>query len=58
MNALYGIITIAGPILLAAVMFWAMIKNKQRSQRQKDLTEKATRDLYNEPDGPGSGMKH
>lgn len=38
----WSILTIAGPILLAAVLAWAMLHNR-RSRAEKELTERATR---------------
>lgn len=38
----WGILTIVGPILLAAVIAWAMLHNR-RSRAEKELTEDATR---------------
>ncbi len=38
----WGILTIAGPILLAAAIAWAMLHNR-RSRAEKELTEEATR---------------
>lgn len=44
---LYWVMTIAGPILLAAVLLWAMSHNKT-SRAEKQRTEDATRRLYEE----------
>lgn len=44
---LYWIMTIAGPILLGAVLLWAMTHNRT-SKAQKRRTEEATRQLYQE----------
>jgi hypothetical protein len=41
--------TIAGAVLLAGVIIWAMLHNKQ-SRRQHDRTEAATHELYQEED--------
>ena len=38
----WGFMTILGPILLAAVLAWAMINNR-RSRAEKQRTEEATR---------------
>ncbi|MBL0768744.1 hypothetical protein K5P26_13445 [Sphingopyxis sp. XHP0097] len=38
----WGILTIVGPILLAAAIAWAMLHNR-RSRAEKELTEEATR---------------
>lgn len=38
----WGIMTIAGPVLLALVLAWAMFNNR-RSTAEKQRTEEATR---------------
>jgi len=38
----WGFMTILGPILLAAVLAWAMLNNR-RSRAEKQRTEEATR---------------
>lgn len=38
----WGFMTILGPILLAAVLAWAMLHNR-RSRAEKQRTEEATR---------------
>jgi type II secretory pathway pseudopilin PulG len=43
----WAIINIVGPLLLAAVLLWALLRNR-RSRRDVDRTEQATRDLYRE----------
>lgn len=49
MESLWGVITVIGPILLAAALFWALLRNRQqRSRRSIEQTEKATRQLYDE----------
>ena len=39
------IIVILGPIILAAVLLWALLRNRA-SRRERDRSEGATRDLY------------
>jgi len=41
------IMTIAGPMLLGAVLLWAMAHNRT-SKAEKQRTEEATRQLYRE----------
>ncbi|WP_343517996.1 hypothetical protein [Sphingomonas sp.] len=44
-GGLWGAMTILGPIVLAAVILWAMLHNRT-SKRQKERTEEATRRNY------------
>ena len=44
-GGLWGVMTILGPIVLAAVLLWAILHNRT-SKRQKDRTEDATRRNY------------
>jgi hypothetical protein len=46
-GALWGVITIAGPILLALVLAIAMLRNR-RSRAEKVRSEQAVRDQHNE----------
>ena len=43
----WAIINIVGPLLLAAVLLWALLRNR-KSRRSEADTERATRDLYRE----------
>ena len=43
----WAILNIVGPLLLAAVLLWALLRNR-KSRRGVDDTEQATRDLYRE----------
>src|SRR5215210_7823724 len=43
----WAILNIVGPLLLAAVLLWALLRNR-RSRRSDSDTEQATRDLYRE----------
>lgn len=45
-STMYGLMTIIGPILLAAVILWAVLANRSRSRAEKQRSETATRDLY------------
>ena len=45
-GAHWGLITIIGPLLLAAVLLWAMLRNRKSTPREVDRTEQATKDLY------------
>lgn len=51
MELLWGVMTVIGPILLGAALIWALMRNRQqRTRKSKELTEKATRDLYEQLD--------
>ena len=41
----WGIINILGPLLLAAVLLWALLRNR-RSRTDVDRSERATHDAY------------
>jgi hypothetical protein len=43
----WGLQTIIGALVLAAVLLWAVIRNKS-SKVDKDRTERKTRDLYDQ----------
>ena len=47
-STMYGLVVIAGFIILGAAIAYAMARNK-RSSRQERQTEEATRRLYDEP---------
>ena len=42
-----AILNIVGPLLLAAVLLWALLRNRKSRTRDADA-EQATRDLYRE----------
>lgn len=44
------LIDIVGPLLLAALLIWAVLTNRRRSRRERERTEQATRRLYEEID--------
>lgn len=44
-GGLWSVMTILGPIVLAAVLLWAILHNRT-SKRQKQRTEEATREMY------------
>jgi hypothetical protein len=44
----WGIINIVGPLLLAAVLLWVLLRNRKTRRRDIDRSEQATRDLYRE----------
>ena len=46
----WSIINIVGPLLLAAVILWALLKNRKSSRRDIERTEEATRELYKKED--------
>ena len=47
MSNLYSLLTIVGPILLGAVLLWAILNNR-RTPKQEQQTEEATRRMYDE----------
>ena len=49
MNGLWTAVTVLGPLLLAAVLAYAVFRNRTSSAR-KARTEDATRDLYQRTD--------
>lgn len=51
----WGIITIIGPLLLAAVLLWAMLRNRKSRPDEIDRTEAGTRNLYREEDAAHRG---
>ena len=46
-GGLWGLLTILGPIVLAAALIWAMLHNRS-SRREIERTEEATKKLYEE----------
>jgi hypothetical protein len=44
----WAIINIVGPLLLAAVLLWALLRNRKSRRGDVDRTEQGTRDLYRE----------
>jgi hypothetical protein len=44
----WAIINIVGPLLLAAVLLWALLRNRRVRKEDVDRSEHATRDLYRE----------
>ncbi|MCR5870260.1 MULTISPECIES: hypothetical protein [unclassified Sphingomonas] len=44
-GGLWGVMTILGPIILAAVILWAIFNNRT-TKREKERTEDATRAMY------------
>jgi hypothetical protein len=44
----WAIINIVGPLLLAAVLLWALLRNRKARRQDVDRTEQGTRDLYRE----------
>jgi len=56
-GGLWGIAIVIGPILLALVLLWAIIRNRQsRADRQR--TEDATRELYEQSDRESKRRDH
>jgi hypothetical protein len=48
-SSLWGLLTIVGPIVLGAILLWAVLTNR-RSRRENARTEAATHDLYKDID--------
>ena len=46
----WAIMNIIGPLLLAAVILWALLRNRKSTPREDERTEEATRELYREED--------
>lgn len=46
-SSLQGVMVIIGPIILGAVLLWAILNNKT-SRAQKERTEQATRRMHEE----------
>ena len=46
---MWGLLTVMGPILLAAVILWALLNNRL-SKKAEQKTEAATRKLYEDVD--------
>ena len=46
----WSLMTILGPLLLAVVIAWALLKNRKASKSEVDRTEWATHDLYKAQD--------
>jgi len=42
----WGFLTILGPIVLAAVLLWALIRNRQSRKSDLEQTERSTELLY------------
>jgi hypothetical protein len=48
-GGMWTVMTIVGPLLLAAVLLWALLRNRSKSSPgEVDRTERATHDLYDE----------
>lgn len=46
----WTLITIIGPLFLAAVLLWAVFRQRKDTPRDEQRTEQATRELYREED--------
>jgi nitrogen fixation-related uncharacterized protein len=53
-GANWAILNIVGPLLLAAVLLWVLLRSR-RSRPTDDRTEEATRRLYDEEDAAHRG---
>lgn len=54
LSSIQGLMVIVGPIVLAAVLLWAVLRNKT-SRRSLDETEEATRSNYDAHDAADHG---
>ena len=50
----WGLQTIIGAVILAAVLLWAVLRNRP-SRAERDRTEAATRELYEEEEAARDG---
>ena len=50
MEDLWPVITIVGPVVLAGVILWAMLRNRASSRAEIARTEEATHRLYEQED--------
>lgn len=57
LSRMYGLMTVVGPILLAAAIAWAMLRNRT-SRRQAARTEQATRENYERQDRQDKARDH
>jgi hypothetical protein len=48
-NSLYALLNIVGPLLLGAVLLWAILRNRT-SRRERERTEQATKEMYRAQD--------
>lgn len=46
----WGLQTIIGAAILAAVLLWVLLRNREVTPEEKQRTEEATRKLYEEED--------
>jgi len=49
-GSLWGLMTVVGPVLLLGVIMWAMLRNRTRTRAEKERTDRATHELYEESD--------
>ncbi|PCD03736.1 hypothetical protein COC42_05130 [Sphingomonas spermidinifaciens] len=47
-SGIWGVVVIVGPIILAGIIAWAMLRNRGASRHEVERTEAATRRLYDE----------
>lgn len=58
MPSIYSLMIVLGPIVLGAVLLWAVVTNR-RSRRQEQHSETATRRMYDQQDRDDkSGESH
>jgi hypothetical protein len=55
-GSLWSLLTVLGPILLGAILLWAVLSNR-RSKAANDRTETATHDLYKQVDREDKAAK-
>jgi hypothetical protein len=44
----WGVMTIVGPLLLAAVLLWALLRNRKTRRGDIGRSERGARDVYDE----------
>jgi hypothetical protein len=54
-GGLWAIMNIVGPLVLAAVLLWALLRNRKAKPRDIERTEDATRELYRKEDAAHRG---
>ena len=47
MPSFYGLMVVLGPLVLGAVLLWALLNNR-RTKREEQRTEDATRKMYDQ----------
>jgi hypothetical protein len=48
--SIWGLVTVVGPALFLGILLWVTLGNRKRTRAEKERTEQATRDLYEQSD--------